>query len=61
MYESSGTLVNVQDNMLVVLQGLEDFIVVQNENIILVCKREDEQKIKQYVTDIKTEIGEDMV
>jgi mannose-1-phosphate guanylyltransferase len=42
----------------VVLQGLEDYIVVQNENIILVCKREDEQKIKQYVTDIKAEIGD---
>lgn len=61
MYESSGTLVNVQDDVLVVLQGLEDYIVVQNENVILVCKREDEQKIKQYVTDIKTEIGEDMM
>lgn len=61
IYESSGTLVNVQDDMLVVLQGLEDYIVVQNENIILVCKREDEQKIKQYVTDIKTEIGENMM
>ena len=60
MYESSGNIVNVQDDMLVVLQGLEDYIVVQNEKIILVCKREDEQKIKQYVTDIKTEIGEDM-
>ncbi|MEA3479083.1 MAG: sugar phosphate nucleotidyltransferase, partial [Bacteroidota bacterium] len=61
MYESSGTLVNVQDDMLVVLQGLEDYIVVQNGNIILVCKREYEQKIKQYVTDIKTEIGDDMM
>lgn len=60
MYESSGTLVNVQDDMLVVLQGLEDYIVVQNENIILVCKREDEQKIKQFVNDIKAEMGEDM-
>ena len=61
MYESSGTLVNVQDNMLVVLQGLEDYIVVQNENIILICKREDEQKIKQYVNDIRAEIGDDMM
>ena len=61
MYESSGTLVNVQDDMLVVLQGLDDYIVVQNGNIILVCKREHEQKIKQYVTDIKTEIGDDMM
>jgi mannose-1-phosphate guanylyltransferase len=61
MYESSGNIVNVQDDMLVVLQGLEDYIVVQNDKIILVCKREDEQKIKQFVTDIKTEIGEGMV
>lgn len=61
MYESSGNIVNVQDDMLVVLQGLKDYIVVQNENIVMVCKREDEQKIKQYVNDIRTEIGEDMM
>jgi hypothetical protein len=34
---------------------------VQNENILLICKREEEQKIKQYVTDIKTEIGDGMM
>jgi mannose-1-phosphate guanylyltransferase len=61
MYESSGNIVNVQDDMLVVLQGLEDYIVVQNDNIILVCKLEHEQKIKQYVNNLRTEIGEDMM
>jgi mannose-1-phosphate guanylyltransferase len=61
MYESSGNIVNVQDDKLVVLQGLKDYIVVQNENIILVCRREDEQKIKQYVNEIKIEIGEEML
>lgn len=61
MYESNGNIVNVQDDMLVVLQGLSDYIVVQNDNIILVCKREEEQKIKQYVNEIKSELGEDMM
>jgi len=61
MYESSGNIVNVQDDKLVVLQGLEDYIVVQNDNIVLVCRREDEQKIKQFVNDIRTEIGEEMM
>ncbi len=61
MYESSGNIVNVQDDMLVVLQGLEDYIVVQNEKVIMVCKLKDEQKIKQYVNDLRTEIGEDMM
>ena len=50
---------NVEDDRLVVLQGLEDCIVVQNEGVILVCRREDEQKIKQYVNEIKSELGDD--
>lgn len=61
MYESSGNIINVQDDKLVVLQGLKDYIVVQNDNIILVCRREDEQKIKQYVNEIRIEIGEEML
>lgn len=61
MYESSGNIVNVQDDKLVVLQGLKDYIVVQNDNVVLVCRRVDEQKIKQYVNEIKSELGEDMM
>jgi mannose-1-phosphate guanylyltransferase len=61
MYDSTGNIINVQDNRLVVLQGLKDYIVVQNENIILVCRREDEQKIKQFVNEIKSELGEEMM
>ncbi len=61
MYESEGNIVNVQDDKLLVLQGLKDYIVVQNEGIILICRREEEQKIKQYVNEIKTEIGDGMM
>jgi mannose-1-phosphate guanylyltransferase len=61
MYDSTGNIVNVQDDKLVVLQGLKDYIVVQNEGIILVCRRDDEQKIKQFVNEIKSEIGEEMM
>lgn len=61
MYDSSGNIINVPDDKLVVLQGLKDYIVVQNEGIILVCRRKDEQKIKQFVNEIKSELGEDMM
>jgi mannose-1-phosphate guanylyltransferase len=61
MYDSTGNIVNFQDDKLVVLQGLHDYIVVQNDNIVLVCKREEEQKIKQFVNEIRTELGEDML
>lgn len=53
MYDSSDNLVKVSDDKLVVLQGLQGYIVVENEGTILVCKKEDEQKIKQFVADLK--------
>ena len=53
MYDSSDNLVKVSDDKLVVLQGLNGYIVVENEGTILVCKKEDEQKIKQFVADLK--------
>ena len=53
MYDSSDNLVKVSDDKLVVLQGLQGYIVVENERTILVCKKEDEQKIKQFVADLK--------
>lgn len=53
MYDTSDNLVKVSDDKLVVLQGLNGYIVVENEGTILVCKKEDEQKIKQFVADLK--------
>ena len=53
MYDSTDNLVKVSDDKLVVIQGLNGYIVVENEGTILVCKKEDEQKIKQFVTDLK--------
>ena len=53
MYDSSSNIVNVPKDKLVVLQGLDDYIVVESDKILLVCKKQDEQKIKQFVNDVK--------
>jgi mannose-1-phosphate guanylyltransferase len=49
------------DNKLVVLQGLEDFIVVEDEGVLLICRKSDEQNIRQIVADVKIEKGEKYV
>ena len=54
MYDSKNCIVNMPEDKLVVLQGLEDYIVVESDDTLLICKKEDEQKIKQIVNDIKT-------
>ncbi len=53
MYHSKNCIVNVPNNKLAVLQGLDGYIVVESEGTLLVCKKEDEQQIRQFVNDVK--------
>lgn len=57
MYDSSNCMVNVPGEKLVVLQGLHDFIVVESNNTLLICPREQEQNVKQVVADVKNKFG----
>lgn len=61
MYNCSNNVVHMPDNKLVVLHGLNGYIVVDSGNTLLVCKLEDEQKIKTFVNDIKMKRGDDAV
>lgn len=53
LYNSQNCLVNVPDDKIVVLQGLDGYIVVESENTLLVCRKEDEQQIRQFVNDVR--------
>jgi len=61
IYDVKDSLVSVSGKQMVVLQGLENFIVVQSDDILLVCKREEEQRIKVFVNDVKISKGEKFV
>ncbi len=61
LYDSKNCIVSVPKEKLVVLQGLDDYIVVESNDTLLVCRKEDEQKIKQFVTDIRLSKGEKYV
>ncbi|MFM7104804.1 MAG: hypothetical protein ACKOW8_04720 [Flavobacteriales bacterium] len=43
------------------LQGLNGYIVVDTDDVLLVCRKEDEQRIKQFVNDIKISKGENYI
>jgi mannose-1-phosphate guanylyltransferase len=61
LYNCSNNVVHMPDNKQVVLHGLNGYIVVDSGNTLLVCKLEDEQKIKTFVNDIKMKKGDDAV
>ena len=58
MFDSSNCMVNVPKDKLVILQGLHDYIVVENNNMLMVCPRKDEQKVKEIVAEVKSRYGD---
>jgi mannose-1-phosphate guanylyltransferase len=61
MYESNNCIVNMPNDKVVVLEGLNDYIVVDSDNVLLICRKADEQQIRQYVNDVMLEKGEKYV
>jgi len=61
VYDSKNCVVNMPNDKLVVMQGLSDCIVVESDNILLICKMSDEQQIRQFVNDVMIEKGEQYV
>jgi mannose-1-phosphate guanylyltransferase len=57
-YDTKDCMVNAPKDKLVVLQGLEDYIVIDSGESLLICKKEEEQKIRQFVNDIQSKYGD---
>ncbi len=61
MYDTKNCIVNIPKEKLAVIQGLEDYIIVDTENILLICKKSEEQQIRKFVNDVKIEKGDQFV
>lgn len=51
-YESENNIVALPAEKLAVIHDLEGYIVAESDNVLLICRRENEQRIRQYVNDI---------
>jgi len=41
-----------------VLQGLEDYIIADTKDVLLICQKDKEQEIKDYVAEVKRNKGD---
>lgn len=58
-YNSRGNIFAVKDeDKLIVAEGLEDFIVADSGDVLLICPKSDEQRIKQMVNDARVNYGD---
>lgn len=49
VFDSKGNLISVTSGKKVLIQGLQDYVVVETEDALLIVRKQDEQKIKDYL------------
>lgn len=59
--DATKNMVHADNKKLVLLQGLEDFIVVDTKDVLLICKKDKEQEIKEYVAEVKRNKGDKFI
>lgn len=56
--DATECMVKAPESKLIVLQGLEKFIVIDTPDVLLICERNREQQIRDYVAEVKRNKGE---
>ncbi len=59
--DASNNMVRTQNGKRVVIQGLNDFIVIEKDDVLLICPKSNEQDIKQISTQVKKDFGDKFV
>jgi len=56
--DATRNMVHAPNKKLVLLQGLDDFVIVDTSDVLLICKKDREQEIKDYVAEARRQIGD---
>ncbi|MFH0760824.1 MAG: mannose-1-phosphate guanylyltransferase [Bacteroidota bacterium] len=56
-FDAARNVVSMPDGKLAVIQGLENYIIVDTDDVLLICRKEDEQQIRMMVDEVKIKLG----
>ena len=61
LYNCKDNIIAVSDDKLTIVQDLEGYIVASSDDVILVCRKDDEQSIRRFVNDVKIKLGDNYI
>lgn len=57
-YDTRSCIVSLPEEKVAVISGLKDYIVVDTDDVLLICPRSEEQSIKKYIDEVKFHKGD---
>ncbi len=57
LYRTTNTLVKGPSDTLIVVQGLDNYLVTLSDNVLLICRRDDESQLRHIMADVRAVKG----
>ena len=57
-YDTRNTIISLPKDKVAIISGLRDYIVVDTEDVLMICPRSEEQNINKYIDDVKFNQGD---
>ena len=61
IYNSKDNMVVLPKGKLAVIDGLEGFLIAESDNVLLICRKDEEHSIRKYVNDAQMQLGDDFI
>jgi mannose-1-phosphate guanylyltransferase len=61
LYDTKNCIIKTPEDRLVVVQGLDDYIIAEFDNVLMICRKDEEQKVRDFVADVKNKKGNDYI
>ena len=58
-YNSEGNIISLPQGKIAVVQGLDDYIIIDSGDVLLIVSREQEQNLRRYLEDVGRTAGEE--
>lgn len=60
-YDTRNSLIFIPNEKVAIVSGLKDYIVVDTDDVLMICPRREEQNIKSFIEDIRYSTGDEHV
>lgn len=61
LYDCSNNIIALPEGKLAVVQGMQDYLIADTDNVLLICKKDDQSTIRRYVNDVQIKLGEEFI
>ena len=57
-YDTRSSIISLPAGKVAVVSGLKEYIVVDTDDVLMICPRSEEQNIKKYIDEVKFHTGD---